>query len=271
MIRTVRRTLREAIPEPVRLRIALAHRGVRDRWSGVAESIVRAAVEPPAPFCAAAAVEIVAVNQPIRHTAHTDGKVHNLRLAASLLDGVAVPPARVFSFWALVGPPAAERGFRLGRSIRGDVLQAEVGGGLCQISGLAYELGLRAGMAVIERHPHTKDLYNEETRFTPLGLDATVVWGHKDLRLRNTLPEPVVFAFAVGPEAITGRILAPRPFPPTSIAIERRDCAASPERLVRVFRSLGPDEVRLISVDRYVAAVTEDNAGDRDGGHAQES
>jgi len=36
MIRTVRRTLREAIPEPVRLRIALAHRGVRDRWSGVA-------------------------------------------------------------------------------------------------------------------------------------------------------------------------------------------------------------------------------------------
>ena len=87
--------------------------------------------------------------------------------------GTLVTPGRLFSFRALVGPPDAAHGFQVGGSIRGDVLAADVGGGLCQLSGLAYELGLRAGMAIVGRPPHTQDPYTDETPLTPTGPAAT--------------------------------------------------------------------------------------------------
>jgi vancomycin resistance protein VanW len=38
-----------------------------------------------------------------------------------------------------------------------------MGGGLCQLSGIVYEAGLRAGLDPAERHPHSRDLYARRT------------------------------------------------------------------------------------------------------------
>jgi hypothetical protein len=48
-----------------------------------------------------------------------------------------------------------------------------------------YHIGIIAGLDIIERYNHSVDIYTDDTRFAPLGTDATVVYGYKDLRIRN--------------------------------------------------------------------------------------
>ena len=124
--------------------------------------------------CALPISRVVEIVQEIKGTAFLEGKLANITLGAARLDGVVIEPGETFSFWSLVGMPSAASGFAVGRSIRSGLVGGEIGGGLCQVSGIAYEAGLRAGLTVVERHPHSRDLYAESERFTPLGLDATV-------------------------------------------------------------------------------------------------
>ena len=53
------------------------------------------------------------------------------------------------------------------------------------MSGLIYYVSLMAGLEVLERHPHSRDIYDDQTRYAPLGADATVAYGFKDLRVLN--------------------------------------------------------------------------------------
>ena len=231
MLTTLRRALRKSLPPTCRLRLALMRRSLADRASGTAAKMAGIGqAAPEAPTLPA----LVEITQPIRPSEHFEGKLANLALAARRLNQTSLPPGKIFSFWTLLGEPSAARGFALGRAIRADVLGPDMGGGLCQISGLAYELGLRAGLTIIERHPHSQDLYTEATRFTPLGLDATVVWGHKDLRLRNDGPEAVVFGFEVSPVEIVGRVRANGVA--SELRIERVDDATGGVRRVAVWR-----------------------------------
>jgi vancomycin resistance protein VanW len=71
-----------------------------------------------------------------------------------------------------------------------------------------YHLALLSGLTIVERHPHSIDIYKEEDRFTPLGADATVVWGFKDLRLSNPHSVDVLFEYFVEGHHITGRVYA---------------------------------------------------------------
>jgi vancomycin resistance protein VanW len=250
VIRAIRRTLRRQIPEPVRLQIALARRRLGDGTSGNARLIVKKA-NPAADL--ASWSRSFSVTQSIQRADHWEGKLANLRLAAARLNGAVIVPGSIFSFWALVGAPDTANGFQIGRSIRSDALGAEVGGGLCQLSGLAYELGLRSGLDVTERHPHSQDLYTEATRFTPLGLDATVVWGYKDLRLMSNLHFPIAFAFEVASDRVVGTALSPAELPCPALEIVRVD---EPHRCaVQVFRTSAAGVRALVSSDTYVRPV----------------
>ena len=79
---------------------------------------------------------------------------------------------------------------------------------MCQLSGLLYHLALTAGLNVVERYPHSVDLYTEETRYTPLGADATTAYGYKDLRLLNNLKIPVCFRIKIEGNQLIGSICA---------------------------------------------------------------
>ncbi|WP_254174590.1 VanW family protein [Planktothrix pseudagardhii] len=148
--------------------------------------------------------EQIKISQAVKKTSHFENKKHNLATAITQIENRLIQPGKIFSFWHLVGEPHTKNGYREGRSIVNNELKYNIGGGLCQLSGLIYYLILKAGLIPLERHPHSQDIYTEESRFAPLGSDATVVYGYKDLRFQNTLSIPICFRFELLEEEIIG-------------------------------------------------------------------
>lgn len=134
-------------------------------------------------------------SQEIKPSETFENKLFNLDFAAQKINEYTLFPNEIFSFWQIIGNPNV--GFKAGRSIKNGKIIAEMGGGLCQVSGIIYLISLQAGLSIIERFNHSIDIYTEETRFTPLGTDATVVYGYKDLRIKNNYPFPVKFQIEI--------------------------------------------------------------------------
>lgn len=242
----LRDRIRSAAPTQLRVSVARVRRAWRDRMAGGQ----RPRFSRRAPAAVDGFQAAITVVQEIKRTQFAGGKLANLHLGAARLDGIVLQPGETLSFWKLVGTPSTAAGFKVGRSIRGGTVQGEVGGGLCQLSGIAYEAGLRAGLAIAERHPHSRDLYAEEDRFAPLGLDATVVWPYKDLRLRNALAVPVQFRFAVTDMTVVATILAPTPLEPATLDIARTE--GEGRRAITVTRRSPGGARELISEDSYL-------------------
>ena len=145
----------------------------------------------------------IEITQEIKNTESSRAKKLNFKTAIDSIEEYIIKPNEVFSFWGAVGNPTSKRGYVKSRSIVDGVLEESIGGGLCQISGLIYYSCILANIDVLERYNHTADIYTEETRFTPLGSDATVVYGYKDLKIRNSLKHPIVFGFSLTETEIT--------------------------------------------------------------------
>jgi vancomycin resistance protein VanW len=237
------RTLRKITPMALRRVIAQARRTFSDHASGLHAQIAR-------PGAAAAAMPAqLTLAQPIFETPTSHGKIVNLQRAAALLSAAQIPPGGVFSFWSLVGAPTRARGFVMGRAIVADEVSQDVGGGLCQLSGLIYELGLRGGLDVVERHAHSRDLYTDETRFAPLGLDATVGFAFKDLRLRNAHNASIAFTFDIAKDRVEARLHAHRAIAACALDVVMTETPT--HREVRVARRRADGAVEPVSADRY--------------------
>lgn len=139
----------------------------------------------------------LSMSQPIRKNDFSENKKHNLRLAIRQIETIEILPQQIFSYWHLIPPPTPQNGFKKGRNLVGNKLDLDYGGGLCQLSGIMYYLVLEAGLEIVERHPHSLDIYTEASRYTPIGSDATVVYGHKDLRFLNSFDFPISFQFEI--------------------------------------------------------------------------
>lgn len=137
------------------------------------------------------------LRQPIKRSYLYENKLHNIRVAAQEINQVIIKPNQVFSFWDVLGEPTVKRNYKIGRNIINGKLVQDVGGGLCQVSGILYYLSLQCGLMILERYNHSTDIYTEEERFTPLGSDATIVFGYKDLRFQNPFSCPIQFEFDV--------------------------------------------------------------------------
>ncbi|MEL6252082.1 MAG: VanW family protein [Bacteroidota bacterium] len=165
----------------------------------------------------------LSLTQPIRKTSYSGNKVHNLKIAASNFQYLLIQPGEILSFWHMVGAPVSQRNFRVGRTIIGEELNTSVGGGLCQLAGILYHLGLQAGWEILERHAHSLDLYNDKNRYTPLGADASVCYGYKDLRMRNTCGIPVILRIEISDEEISAHFCGKHKVPQCEIEfIEKR-------------------------------------------------
>ena len=150
----------------------------------------------------------ITIAQDLKVSQYSENKRQNLIQASNHIQAIVIQPGQIFSFWTLVGEPSARNGYLPGRTLVNGVLQAEMGGGLCQLSGILYYLALQAGLKIIERYPHSVDIYTEETRFTPLGSDATVVYGYKDLRFQNCLSHPIYFEIEIWASQFIGHLCA---------------------------------------------------------------
>ncbi len=104
----------------------------------------------------------------------------NISIACGRLDGTLLAPGKVFSFNETVGEGSPANGFSSGQVLYMDETRMEPGGGLCQVSSTLFNALLAAGFRVVERHRHYQPV-----SYVPLGLDATIKYGKKDLRVQN--------------------------------------------------------------------------------------
>lgn len=163
-------------------------------------------------FVAAVATKV----SPMRRGAGYPGprqraKEINVTRVAGLLNGVVISPGQVFSYHHVVGRPSILRGFALGPELREGKLSMGAGGGACQVTNMLFQLGLLAGLQVVERHRHGLDLFPDVGRTVPFGCGATVFYNMADLRLRNPHPVDVVFRLTTHNKQLIGALLTPRP------------------------------------------------------------
>jgi vancomycin resistance protein VanW len=137
----------------------------------------------------------ISIEQEIKKNAGFENKLYNLELAAKKINQYVLKPGQIFSFFKIIGNPKFH--FKKSRTIVNNGIVEDVGGGICQVSGIVYQISLTAGLEIIERHNHSIDIYTEETRFTPLGTDATIVYGYKDLKIKNNFSFPIKFEIQI--------------------------------------------------------------------------
>lgn len=119
------------------------------------------------------------------------GRVHNIALAASRLNGLLIKPGEVFSFNKALGDVSVYTGYRQayvikdGRTVLGD------GGGVCQVSTTFFRAALNSGLPIIERHAHSYRVGYYEQDSKP-GVDATVYSPSVDLRVKNDTPAHIL-------------------------------------------------------------------------------
>lgn len=164
---------------------------------------------------------VLSVEQEIKKTNSTENKIENISIASEKINKMTIAPGKLFSFWKVVGEASAEHGFRKSRNIVQGVLQEDYGGGLCQLAGIIYHISLLADLEVVERFNHSLDLYTEDSRYTPLGADAAVVYGYKDLRILNTYSFPISFSFEVTSEWLRVLLSSPEQIKERSIQFEK--------------------------------------------------
>lgn len=115
------------------------------------------------------------------------GKQHNLALAAPAFDGLVLGPGQSLSFWRTLGRVTAERGYVSGMALEEGCIVPSLGGGLCLLSNALFELAVRSGWSIVERHGHSMEAVPPGPGRV-WGLDATVAWPHVDLVIEPTVP-----------------------------------------------------------------------------------
>jgi vancomycin resistance protein VanW len=211
--------LKRLVPPKLRLFLRVILLRTKDKFSGTQNkfpNLTQGRIETGRAF-----PEQITIVQPINKSKWAENKKRNLRLAVSTFQDMAIDPDEIFSFWRQVGNPTKKAGYKVGINIIQSKLGFDYGGGLCQLSGLLYHLALSAGLGIVERHPHSLDLYTDETRYTPLGADATTVYGYKDLRIKNTMDFSFCFRIHVDNDNLTGSICSAEKIKPYELEFKK--------------------------------------------------
>jgi vancomycin resistance protein VanW len=160
------------------------------------------------------------LSQDIMSSDTFDQKLFNIKSVCEKINEYVLMPNQIFSFWKIVGNPNLS--LKRSRSIVKGQIKNELGGGICQVSGIIYYLSILASLQILERHNHTIDLYTEESRFTPLGTDATVVYGFKDLRIINNFPFAIKFEIQVIENKLIASLLSQEPIATKCLTFEQK-------------------------------------------------
>lgn len=163
-------------------------------------------------------------------------KVNNMKKAAQVLSGITLNPGDYFSFWKFIGKPDRHSGYLAGPTFENGKIVESFGGGLCQISGLIFNLALESGMTILERHPHSLDAYGNR-RYLPLGRDATVAWVSKDLAFKNDTQFPVSFYLEVDGQRASGVVSSSDPMNFT-VEIEQKQWNQSAFLVAQISRKI---------------------------------
>jgi len=130
-------------------------------------------------------------------------RAHNIDLAASHFNGLAVAPGGTLSFNQIVGPRDYAHGYQLAHQIVDGEAKDGFGGGACQVASTLHAAAFFAGLDIISRKPHSRP-----SAYMPLGLDAAVMFdAGLDLTIRNPFPFPIVVHERIRQDRIKMEIL----------------------------------------------------------------
>ncbi len=128
---------------------------------------------------------------------------HNIALSASKLDGIILKSGERLSFNKVVGNRTEKNGYKMSTVIENGVYTGGVGGGVCQTSTTLYNAVLRAGLKVLEVHPHSLS-----PEYVDASFDAMVSSEGSDFVFRNIYPYPIKISASATGERLTIKIFA---------------------------------------------------------------
>src|SRR5262249_57298921 len=114
-----------------------------------------------------------------------------------------------------VGGRSETEGYQVAQGISGGEMVDGLAGGTCQISTTLFGAAFFAGLDIVRTTNHSRP-----SAYTPLGFDATVVWPHTDLKLKNPYDFPVAIHYRVANGEALVEILG-KPRPDDKIVFER--------------------------------------------------
>lgn len=114
------------------------------------------------------------------------GRINNIRVAAERMNGFILPSGATASLDAIFLPRTVANGYKEGGIYLDGKLVDGLGGGICQVSSTTYDALMNAGVTVTMRYPHSSPV-----TYLPLGMDAAISAGSKDLQFRNDYPHAV--------------------------------------------------------------------------------
>ncbi|MCS7066163.1 MAG: VanW family protein [Fimbriimonadales bacterium] len=193
------------------------------------------------------AVEGVVASYTTRFPGYQVNRNHNIRLAATALDGRVLLPGERLSYNEVVGERTLKQGFRLAPVIVRGEKRLGIGGGICQVSSTLFNAALLANLAIVRRVNHSIPV-----PYVPLGRDATVTDTGLDLVIENSLPHPVAFSVEIGRSFVTVRVLG-KPVKGQKVVLRTQRLRTPPARIV-LWRLIYQDS-RLIRRERVATSV----------------
>ncbi len=131
----------------------------------------------------------------------SENRINNINLAAEKINGYILAPYEVFSFNNCVGARTEEKGYEKAATIINGEKEYDYGGGVCQLATTVFQAADGAGLKIIERHNHNKDIGYAEP-----GQDAAVNYETLDMKFQNTMNFSVMVAVLVGENEIIAEI-----------------------------------------------------------------
>ncbi len=128
-------------------------------------------------------------------------RVNNINIACSSISGTKINVGEEFSFNNVVGERSESKGYKDAPIIVNGEKSYGIGGGICQVSSTIYMAAVNAGMKITERHTHS-----EPVAYAP-GTDATVTYGHLDMKFKNTTDKTVYIYTWVQDERVYAKIV----------------------------------------------------------------
>ena len=113
-------------------------------------------------------------------------RASNIALAAKTINGTILLPGETFSYNGTLGNTTKAKGYKPGGAYVGGKVVQSYGGGICQVSSTLYNAVLYANLEIVERYNHSYAV-----SYVPAGRDATVAYGGKDFKFKNTRKYPI--------------------------------------------------------------------------------
>jgi vancomycin resistance protein YoaR len=127
----------------------------------------------------------------------------NLKLACKEINGTVLNPGDTFSFNKVVGTRTAEKGYKNAHIFSGNSVISGIGGGICQVASTVFNAALLANFEFTERSQHS-----QRVAYVPLGRDAAIYWGSKDLKFTNTSDYKIKILASAGGGVVSIKFMA---------------------------------------------------------------